>query len=43
MRNHVPDEHIVYGMVALGYPKGEVKAPAKKKNVIVFDSDKIVK
>ena len=39
MRNHIPDEHIVYGMVALGYPKGETKAPVKKENVILFDSE----
>lgn len=32
----IPDTHIVYGIVALGYPNGSVKTPAKKNDVIVY-------
>ena len=32
----IPETHIVYGIVALGYPNGTVNIPAKKQNVIVY-------
>lgn len=32
----IPDTHIVYGIVALGYSSGIVKTPAKKQDVIVY-------
>ncbi len=32
----IPDTHIVYGIVALGYPSGLVKTPAKKQDTVVY-------
>lgn len=39
-RYSIPKEHIVYGIVALGYAANPVKTPAKKENVVFyFDSE----